>query len=500
VPGRPDSGATISRDAASDGAVLADAGASDAAKPAVTAPDASSADAALVDDAASPPAVTDAGAMLPEVDATVPDAGVVIAVDAGAPPAGPPACNASAAPVVGKLGLQTIISNPALESLTDAVQPPDSDDWYLVQETGQVRILRDGQLLPQPFLDLSSEFGFPLGAVIYEDRGLVSIAFAPDYATSGLVYVSFTPNRGAQVDLDLLLEFKRDARDPLKVDVSTRRSILEVAGSRRGSPSITDNIHNGGRVAFGPDGKLYLAMGDGGGINCGDVEPGATQDVGSLFGKLLRLDLSRPAPYGSTDNPFADNGDGRVLHYGLRNPFRFSFDRLTGDLYLGDVGQNTFEEIDFAPAGSKGLNFGWASFEGNSNLTCGRPLRAGSTATAPIFVADRTAVATNPFADYNAMIGGVVYRGSALPQLSGVYFFGGYAGARLGALTQCGSTTSPVTPVTKRCNANTPNEACLRSIDGGPAFTELRAIVEDHAGELYMVANSNSLLKVVALP
>jgi glucose/arabinose dehydrogenase len=401
---------------------------------------------------------------------------------------------------VGKLGLQTIISNPALESLTDAVQPPDSNDWYLVQETGQVRILRDGQLLPQPFLDLSSEFAFPLGAVIYEDRGLVSIAFAPDYATSGLVYVSFTPNRGAQVDLDLLLEFKRDARDPLKVDVSTRRSILEVAGSRRGSPSITDNIHNGGRVAFGPDGKLYLAMGDGGGINCGDVEPGATQDVGSLFGKLLRLDLSRPAPYGSTDNPFADNGDGRVLHYGLRNPFRFSFDRLTGDLYLGDVGQNTFEEIDFAPAGSKGLNFGWASFEGNSNLTCGRPLRAGSTATAPIFVADRTAVATNPFADYNAMIGGVVYRGAALPQLSGVYFFGGYAGARLGALTQCGSTTSPVTPVTKRCNANTPNEACLRSIDGGPAFTELRAIVEDHAGELYMVANSNSLLKVVALP
>jgi glucose/arabinose dehydrogenase len=194
------------------------------------------------------------------------------------------------------------------------------------------------------------------------------------------------------------------------------------------------------------------------------------------------------------------NGDPRVLHYGLRNPFRFSFDRITGDLFLGDVGQNAFEELDHAPANSKGLNFGWASFEGDSNLTCGRTLRDGSTHTPPIFVADRTAGATSPFSDYNAMIGGVVYRGSALPALQGVYLFGGFAGARLGALRQCGSTTSPVTPVTKSCNPNTPNEACLRSLNGAPRFTELRAIVEDHDGELYVVANRDSLLKIVPLP
>ena len=278
---------------------------------------------------------------------------------------------------------------------------------------------------------------------------------------------------------------------------STLDALLQVEGSRLSSNFVTDNIHNGGRVAFGPDGMLYLALGDGGGVSCGNVELGATQNVGSLFGKLLRLDLSLPPPYGALDNPFVLDGDSRVLHYGLRNPFRFSFDHVTGDLYLGDVGQNTYEEIDFAKAGAKGLNFGWATFEGNSDVTCNRPLRSGSTHTPPIFAVDRTAAATGPFSDYNAMIGGVVYRGSALPQLEGAYLFGGYRGARLGALYQCDNDTSPVTPITKSCNPNTPNEACLRSLPGTPVFSELRAIVEDHDGEVYVVANGNSLLKIV---
>jgi glucose/arabinose dehydrogenase len=244
---------------------------------------------------------------------------------------------------------------------------------------------------------------------------------------------------------------------------------------------------------------LYLAMGDGGGVNCGDVEPNAPQDVSSLFGKILRLDLTQPAPYGALDNPFVGSGDARVWHYGLRNPFRFSFDRLNGDLYVGDVGQNRYEEIDYAPRGASGLNFGWAPYEGSSRDTCpSRELRAGSTHTAPIFVADRRAGATNPFADYNAMIGGVVYRGQALPQLYGAYLFGGYRSQRLGALYQCGSVTSAVTPILKSCNINEPNSACMRRLDGSPQLSELRAIVEDHDGEMYVVANGNSLLKVVA--
>ena len=298
----------------------------------------------------------------------------------------------------------------------------------------------------------------------------------------------------------MLLEFKRSAADPWVADSSSRRTLLATDGTRRGSTLNTDNIHNGGRVAFGPDGKLYLAMGDGGGLFCSAVEPEQSQNVGSLFGKLLRLDLTQPAPYGALDNPFVGTGDSRVWQYGTRNPYRFTFDRATGDLYFADVGQDTFEEVDFAPAGTKGLNFGWNAFEGDTDQVCDSALRAGSTHTGPIFTIDRTPGATGPFADYNAIIGGIVYRGKALPSLQGTYFFGANRGARLGALRHCGDVTSPVAPVTKQCDANTPNEACLRRLDSGAAFTELRAIVEDHDGEMYMIANGNSLLKVVPSP
>ncbi|MEY4515536.1 MAG: hypothetical protein RLZZ450_7658 [Pseudomonadota bacterium] len=474
-----------------------DAGEANLAPDAASAPQAS--DAGL--DAGGKPVTTndDAGAVVVTADAGQPDAQLPLEVDAGQPDAGPPACDPTTAPAVGKLGLVSIVSGQGLGYLTEATQPPDSNDWYLVEQRGRIMVLRNGMVLPEPFLDLSGEITL-VNDLIYEDRGLVSIEFAPDYASSGRFFVSITPNLGPDTNLDQLRSYRRLPSDPPKANPSTREDILTVRGSHLFDSDIRVNIHNGGRVTFGPDGMLYLAMGDGGGVLCGDSEPGATQDVSTLFGKILRLDLSKPPTYAAADNPFVSNGDPRVFHYGLRNPFRFSFDRVTGDLYLGDVGQNTYEELDYAPANAKGLNFGWAAFEGNSNLTCGRPLRAGSTHTPPIFVADRTAGATSAFSDYNAMIGGVVYRGTALPQLQGVYLFGGFAGARLGALRQCGSTTSPVTPVTKSCNANTPNEACLRSLNGAPRFTELRAIVEDHDGEIYVVANRDSLLKVVPLP
>jgi len=477
-----DGGATTASDA---GATSAEAGRADAGAVDAARPDAGGTPVAL--DSGAP----DAGVV---VDSGPPDTGVPVVVDAGPPP-----CSASAAPVIGKLGLQTVVSDGALANLTDAVQPPGSNDWYLVQQNGVIRVFRNGALLPTPFLNLSGEFAF-IDGNNFEDRGLLSIAFAPDYATSGLFYVSFTPNQGPQVDVDMLLEFKRSAADAFVADPGSRRTLLATDGTRRGSTLNTDNIHNGGRVTFGPDGKLYLAMGDGGGLFCSQVEPAQSQSVGSLFGKLLRLDLTQSAPYGALDNPFVSDGDPRVWQYGTRNPYRFTFDRATGDLYFADVGQDTFEEVDFAPAGAKGLNFGWNAYEGNSDQTCKEPLRAGSVHTPPIFVLDRSAGATGPFADYNAIIGGIVYRGKSLPSLQGVYLFGANRGARLGALTHCGDTTSPVTPVTKQCNPNTPNEACLRPVDGGPAFEELRAIVEDHDGELYVVANGNSLLKVVPSP
>jgi glucose/arabinose dehydrogenase len=463
-------------DTSSDGGVSAD----DAGLDAASSEDAALQDAQVVADAA-------------DEDGSFSDGGS----DAGA------TCSAATPPNVGVLGLRTVISSPELAGLTDAVQPPGSDDWFLVEQRGRVMVLRAGQttLEPTPFLDLTTEIGLP-NAGSYEDRGLFSIAFAPDYATSGVFYVSVTPDRMAYRNVDLLLRYTRSAGNAYAADPASRSIILEVRGSRLGSSDarITDNIHNGGRVTFGPDGMLYLAMGDGGGIQCGDVEPNATQDVSSPFGKMLRLDVSQPAPHGAVDNPFVNGGDPRVLHYGLRNPFRFSFDRLTGDLYLGDVGQNRYEEISYAPRGAAGLNFGWAPFEGNTNTCTTRQLRAGSTHTPPILSIDRRGSATGPFADYQAVIGGVVYRGQQIPRLSGAYLFGGYTGRRIGALYQCGANTSAATPVLKACDTNEPNAACLRRLDGGPAFRELRAIVEDNQGEVYFVANGNSLLQLVPAP
>lgn len=503
--GVPSSDADVASDAETDAAHDAALSASDAALPDDASASDAGTDAGANGDASASDAGADAnggGADASGSDAGLDDAGTDAGQDpppsdAGTDASSNDSCNASAAPAIGRLGLRAVVSSSSLQGLTDAVQAPGSNDWYLVEQRGRVLVLREGSLLPTPFLDLRSEITLRVGS--YEDRGLVSIAFAPDYATSGHVYVSVTPSTGARANVDLLLEYTRSAEDPYQVDTASERTIIELRGSRLDSNFVTINIHNGGRVTFGPDGMLYLAMGDGGGVNCGDVEPNATQDVSSLFGKLLRLDLTRPEPYGAADNPFVEGGDPRVLHYGLRNPFRFSFDRKNGDLYLGDVGQNRYEELDYAPAGASGLNFGWSAYEGNSRDTCAsRQLRSGSSHTAPIFVADRGNTATGPFADFQAILGGVVYRGSALPELEGVYLFGDYVGSRLGALYQCGSTTSPVTPVRKACNVNEPNAACLRRLDGGPVFSELRAIVEDHDGELYMVANGNSLLKVVA--
>ncbi len=457
--------------------------------------------------------IIDAGSTMPR-DARVIDAArdaardaawvqdATLARDAALVDAGPAPCNPSLPPAAAGLALQAIVSGQGLDALVDARQPPDSNDWYLVQQDGLIRVLQGGMLRPREFLDLRAEITL-LNEFVYEDRGLVSLEFAPDYASSGRFYVALTPNLGAERNLDQIRSYTRSLLDPYVADPSTRKDVLSLAGSHVDGPNdYTTNIHNGGRLSFGPDGMLYFSMGDGGGVRCGDSEPNAPQDVGKLFGKLLRLDLSQPPPYGALDNPFVENGDPRVLHYGLRNVRRYSFDRLTGDLYLGDVGQDTFEELDFAPAGSKGLNFGWSHYEGSSDATCGllRPLRAGSAYTPPIVSINRGAGSSGPFSDYDGIVGGVVYRGAALPQLQGSYLFGDVRGANLGALRVCGGKASPLTPIAKTCDASAPAGACLTSLEGSPALESLRAIVEDRAGELYFVANRNTLFKLVALP
>jgi glucose/arabinose dehydrogenase len=421
-------------------------------------------------------------------------------------------CDASAAPAVSKLGVQTVVQSNDFKVMVYAAQAPGSDDWYLVDALGYVRVFSGGTLQATPFLDLSSEvqgsdFGDSApagGSQDYDERGLLSIAFPPDYATSGKFYVTIVPTSGSAIDHDLVLEFTRSSANPLVADPASRKVIFELEEGGEGyTPTGFSyaKYHNGSTLVFGPDGKLYFGFGDGGG-DCNAARPGTPQDVSSPYGKILRLDPSQPAPYAAADNPFPD-GDQRVFHYGVRNPFRFSFDSATGDLYIGEVGQWSHDSIAFAPAGSKGLNFGWPSFEGtaqNPTQQCASTteLRAGSTRTNPIFnLAHGSSGGVSNL--IVAIVGGSVYRGSAVPELYGAYLFGEfYPNRPMRALYQCGTQTSEVALIQKRCDPNTPNAACFLS-DGAP-LAEVGAVIEGNDKELYIPANGNALLKVVPAP
>lgn len=435
-------------------------------------------------------------------DATVPlDAGLDAALDAGRDAAADalvsasdaradadsaPACNASVAPALPPLALSTVVSGRT--RLVYAAQAPGSSDWYLVQQTGRIDLLQDGMVRSTPFLDLSARFlQTPDDG---DERGLLGLAFAPDYAASGKFYVALTPNNLDDPDLnrDLVLEYQRSAADPLVADVSTRKGIVRLDASAQN--------HNGGNVVFGPDGLLYVGTGDGGG-GCNNDKPNAPQDPSSPFGKILRLDPRLAEPYAASGNPFAaGGGDPRVLHYGLRNPFRFGFDGETGDLYIGDVGQDSYEEVSFAPASARALNFGWAAYEGNVAGICpGRALRSGDTPTPPIVNVDRRSTATGDLKDYRSIIVGPVYRGRALPALEGALLFGDYAGVRMAALRQCGAQTSPLAIVRKRRDVNSTER--YFALPAMQTFNELTAIVRDQEGELYFVANRSTLFKLV---
>ncbi|WP_437585718.1 PQQ-dependent sugar dehydrogenase [Sorangium sp. So ce1000] len=403
---------------------------------------------------------------------------------AGAGGGDPVACDASAAPDVGKLALASVV--PSLDKLVYAAQPPGSSDWYLVQQTGTIRVFSGGQLRSGAFLDVSSQITLSTGS-FDDERGLISIAFPPDYATSGKFYVMMTATKGTDMNRDMVIEYKR-SNDPFVADANSAKTIVRLDSSAVN--------HNGGHIVFGPDGMLYVGTGDGGG-SCNSDKPGGSQDPGSLFGKILRLDPNAAEPYAAAGNPFDGTGS-RVWHYGLRNPYSFSFDRGTGDLFIGDVGQDSYEEVDYVPAGTSGLNFGWPKWEGTHADTCnGRTMREGATHTPPIVDMDRRQSATGPFRDYKSVVSGFVYRGSGVPQLKGVYLFGDYAGGKMGALMQCGTQTSPVTVINKNPDPNAPNAPAFARQGNLATFEALTAIVEDNAGELYFVANRNSLLKIV---
>jgi glucose/arabinose dehydrogenase len=351
------------------------------------------------------------------------------------------------------------------------MQPPDSSDWYVVEQQGRILIVRNGTVVPNAFLDVQAAMGDNLG-----ERGLLSVAFHPQYATNGRFFTMGTPGAlsdgsYAPVSADAIVEWQRD---PMNADRALPTKVRDIVVL----PASDDN-HNGGTIVFGPDGYLYAATGDGGG-GCESAKPGQVQDPTTLFGKVLRLDVDGAPPFAAPGNPFGN--DARVYHYGLRNPFRFNFDAPTGDLFIGDVGQDSYEEIDVVPGNVAGKNFGWPAFEATIEGTCGdKPLGGPSPHTPPIVTIDRRANSTSPFADFQSIIGGRVYRGSAIPSLYGVYLFSDFSGNELGALRYCdGQTYGPV----------------AMSLDDVPTpqghVANISSFVEGHDGELYVTYGFNS--------
>ena len=338
----------------------------------------------------------------------------------------------------------------------------DYDRLFVVEQTGKIKIIKNGVTLGTPFLDLGptglnkAYTGPGIG-----ERGLLGMAFHPQYAINGKFYVNYTDLAGS----DTVVEEYTVSANP---DIAAGGSAVTIFG-----PYFQPQVnHNGGCIQFGPDGMLYIGMGDGGNGNdtgTGHAPGGNAQAGTTLLGKILRLDVDIAAPYIPASNPFV--GDPTMLDevwsLGWRNPWRFSFDRATGDLYCGDVGQNAREEISYEPAGMGGLNHGWRCMEG-FNCTG----LSGCTCNAPSL--------TLPIQDYGhvqfgrcTVVGGYVYNGCAIPDLVGTYFYADYCDFRIWTLEYDGSTVSNFQ---QRTTELTPTVGTVTSITSWG---------EDAAGELY---------------
>src|SRR3989449_2849619 len=295
--------------------------------------------------------------------------------------------------------LQEVLGVTAgLSSPIDLQAPPGDSRLFIAERPGRIRVVQGGVLQTTPFLDISNR------VTVQGEAGLLSFAFHPQYSTNGFVYVHFIENIPNTTG-DIVVERYQLSSDP---------NVLQTPGTEViRIPHREANNHYGGKVAFGPDGMLYLSAGDGGGGNNQFMH---AQDAASHLGKLLRIDVSaldstKTPPYAiPANNPVWPNvGRNENWAIGLRNPFRYTFD--AGQLYIADVGQDQREEIDVVSASTPGLNYGWSIMEGTLCLAIGGPC-ATPGLTAPVYDYDHGGGSC-------AIIGGYVYRGAAIPQLPG---------------------------------------------------------------------------------
>lgn len=300
-------------------------------------------------------------------------------------------------------GAVTIKAEPVVTGLSSPVDITHAGDGsgrlFITLQGGRVVIFDGVQILSPPFLDINSLVSSG------GERGLLGAAFHPNYVGNGFFYVSYTDTAG-----DSVIARYSVSLDPNRADPTSGVILLTI-------PQPFSN-HNGGQLHFGPDGYLYIGIGDGG--SGGDPQNNG-QDLGTLLGKILRIDVDSGFPFTvPPDNPFVGVVGAReeIWSFGLRNPWRFSFDRLTGDMFIGEVGQNSWEEVDFQPANSTGgENYGWRLMEGNSCFNPAINCNNG-TLTLPILVYDHSVGCS--------VTGGYLYRGSKNPNLNGLYLYGDF--------------------------------------------------------------------------
>jgi len=326
--------------------------------------------------------------------------------------------------------------------------PDDTGRLFIVEQGGTIRILQEGRLLAEPFLDITSLVS------CCGERGLLGLAFHPNYRQNGLFFVNYTNRQGNTV----IARYRANGN---RTEAASAQILLTIE-----QPYAN---HNGGMIAFGPDGMLYIGMGDGG---SGGDPINAGQRLDTLLGKILRIDVNRSEGNQAyaipTDNPILAGRRSEIWSYGWRNPWRFSFDRQTGDMWIADVGQNAVEEVHFQPASSKGgENYGWRIMEGDR---CFSPRencnREGLVLPVLTYTHDQG----------RSITGGYRYRGSAMPAFRGAYFYADYVSGRIWAATSQGNRWQ--------------SREILRT------DLNISSFGEDAAGELYVIDHRGTIYRM----
>jgi len=367
----------------------------------------------------------------------------------------------TAAPALITLKAQKMADS--LEALTDLAFPGNGETWIL-QQNGKILSLKNGKVSPEPILDLKSKMVEVHNG--YEERGLLGIALHPQFKTNRKFYVFYsrprpTPKPGVRIDhTDVVAEYTLPASGP--VDANSGRVIITF--------DKPDGNHDGGCVKFGPDGYLYISLGDGGGQHDKHGEIGNGQNMNTLLGKILRIDINSDSTYTvPKDNPFVGKPDVKpeIWAYGFRNPYRFSFDKATKQLFAGEVGQDLWEEVDIV---TKGANYGWRVVEGTHCHNFTNTPETGCKIdgiTMPIH--------EYPHKEGVSIMGGFVYNGKALPALKSKYFFTDWTG--------------PVWYLQKSGANWVRGDIKLNNIAPGQKIT---GISEDESGELYVMTNPDT--------